>query len=293
MSPPGARQPAGPPCDHGGDPAATQEAQQMGGSADQWLVGGRSVEQSWPVPTQPQRTTGHPELLLAELPCPGRVRHGCVEARQRGCASRVVDGPAVVRIHQGRLRQFAALVAVWDAGQGELDQLRRQGGGAGGIGVRGDDGADGVGDRTGETLAGQCQNALLISLVGIVPGGVLFGLAHCLQQVVRESFGVQRPGAQQGLREEVAGGLVDVVNGGRSPYRRPDVVPAVEVLRGGQQARAGVLVALGVVGRQCCHAVGMVGGLVQCPAVQGVWAGESSVSGSPPTSLSATIRCHL
>ena len=55
----------------------------------------------------------------------------------------------------------------------------------------------------------EVDDGLLIGIVAVNPGGVQFGLAHGLRDVLLEPRGRDRPGADEGLPDEVLGWCID------------------------------------------------------------------------------------
>ncbi len=245
------RQPGG---DRDRVPAALEGDHVPGRRAVGGQRGVASGEPARVVAPQPQRPRGHQQLLGVQA---AGGRPGVLRGEQRAPPAVVHQAP-VVRIHQGVPGQLTALVHVGRARHGELHQLgtqrvhpRRRGDAAG-------ERRDLAGERgVAEHGRGERERAGLVVLVRLPPRRGRLRLPHRLDQVAGGPLVADRPGAGQGLPEQVLGaGLGRAAAGQRE---RP-VVPAGDLGRPlpgdlGEHGQPGpdVLLALGVVGGQRGH----------------------------------------
>ena len=254
----------------GGDrrhPGVADESQHVRPGLDRLEVAVEDVDHLGP---EPQRPGGQPERLVVQvLQLAARV-----QPVEPGLAFGVVDRTPVVRVDQRQVDQAATLVGVGHPGQGELDQLLRQGDRTDGGPVGPDGGADPLGHlRLPGELAGQVVHALLVVEVGFLPTAVHLRLAHRLGQVLPQPLRTRPSDAHQGLPQQMRGGPVDAVGVGRLGGRPGTGRPGVRIARDRQQPGPDVRGPLGVVGRQRGQAVQPVVGVVAGPLVQGGDAG--------------------
>ncbi|HVD28628.1 MAG TPA: hypothetical protein VNC79_09030, partial [Mycobacteriales bacterium] len=217
---------------------------------------------------QAGRPGDHQQLLVVEVarPLPG------VQPRQPGLPVGVVDRAAVVGVDEGQVGELAALVDVRDAGHGQPQQLLGEHVGAPRRGQPVDERGD-VGDDNwlGEHLLGEVAHCVVVLGVRLGPGGASLGLAGRLLEVGRQPAGVDRPGADQRLPQQVLGVRVQhgrpQVRGGRAPPG--DLVgPLLRQLGEAREPGPDVLAALGVVSGQGGHRVRPGRELPAAPGVQ-------------------------
>ena len=239
------------------DRAAGQGEGVPGRRGHRLVPGVRADERVRQLTPQPQRPAGEQELLVVEVP---RGPAG-VQVRQPGAPVVVVDGATVVGVHEGAVDELGALVDVRDAGQDELQRLLRQGDCAGPGPDRVHEGPDvrrevGVAQHAG----GQGGDGALVGLVRAGPRGAGLGLAGGLLQVGGEPFRRDGPGRHQRLPQQQLGVAVHLVareqTGGGAVPAPHRLDPALGVLDRGDQPRAGVLAALGVVRGEGGHGGG-------------------------------------
>ena len=203
-------------------------------------------------------------VLRARLQCGDDEVHALIIWRldvaaanviQRLSAGGVVNGAAIIGIHQVVGKELGALVDVGDAGSHELHKLLRQ---IRGLGSRCDEINEG-GDLVRlvvEEIVDPGVDAVFEVFFHVEPGGAHPGLAHglfgigveSLAQLIGQRFPV-RPHTNEVLQQEVAGGAIHVLDGGAQ------LRELLRSLGDGTDAGPHDLSALRVVGGQSRHGV--------------------------------------
>ena len=152
------------------------------------------------VSSQPQRAGHDEEFLVVEVE--GRLT--LVEAGEADGAVVVLHRSAVVRVDECQGHQFGALVDVGDARHEELDDLLAEHVGAHRVRLCHNPFIEVCAHSVvTQHPRREVDDGLLIGIVAVNPGGVQLGLAHGLQDVLLEPRGRDRPGADEGLPDEV------------------------------------------------------------------------------------------
>ena len=130
-----------------------------------------------------------------------------VQPRQRGAACLPVDRPAVIRVDEAERLELVALVDVGHAGHRQLEQqlaqrrtptLHRDALG---------EGDEPIGRALDETPRVTARRRL-VGLVGLRPRRAQLGLAQRLLDVRLQALGLDRPGADERLQDQVGAVLV-------------------------------------------------------------------------------------
>ena len=211
-----------------------------------------------PVPEQP---ADQPELGPAVVVAGQRLlRPAARQLAEQPPPGVVVDGPAVVRVHQGQIPQLGALVEVGDARAGQ--QQRR-------LGQRVDppeldDPVRGqerlkLGDENliGQQAGHERVKSLVIARVRVGPGGVHLGLPDRLPHERPGPLRPDRPGADQRLVQQVLGApvrpAVPLVPLAAAGPGRDGAFPFPGQLRQQADPRPDVAAPLGVMGGEGQH----------------------------------------
>ncbi len=206
---------------------------------------------------QPQRARDQPQLRGVLVVGRGRRAVG-VEPGQQGAPGVPVDRPAVVGIDERQVDQVGPLVGVGHPGRGQLHQLLRQQRRHPARAQRVDEGLHLGGEGVvGQHGAHEALEGLVVVGVRVGPRRPGLGLAGGLLGVGDRAVDRQRPGADEGLVEEVLLGPVRQAARARGRVvrgpGRDGVGPLARALRQQGHPDADVLGALRVVRRQGGH----------------------------------------
>ena len=214
---------------------------------------------------QARQAGGEEELVLVEVARSGAGVEALQGAHEAG-GTGVVDRAPVVGVHQGGAGDLTALVDVAHPHPGQGQSLVGQDGGAYRLGRQSREALKLAGDvLIAQQVGGVVGQGLLAGQVRGGPGGPNLLLPGGLDEVGVQALGIHgvvavgRPGAPQGLPQQVLAAPVEVQRAGLRGHGAQavdEIAPLVGV--GGQyvQARAHVLAALGVVSGGGDHCVG-------------------------------------
>ena len=126
--------------------------------------------------------------------------------REHRSSGVVVDGTAIVRVDEMESPEFAALVGVGDAGCDAVEEGLREAVDAAGSEDEADEFFDGRDEfRSLVEPIDEGVQGVFEFLILLGPGGVLLGFADGFFHVGVETIGLDGPGADEGLVEEIFG----------------------------------------------------------------------------------------